>query len=108
MAPPTRAGLPGCWWSLTTHQLSEGDPLLTREEDVEIRALKERGWTISAIARHTGRDPKTIRSYLNGTTAPGVCKRSVPDPFDMFVAHVLRPHTSTSVFGTDVCPRSRP
>lgn len=62
--------------------------MLTREEDVEIRALKERGWTISAIARHTGRDPKTIRSYLNGTTAPGVRKRSVADPFDMFVAYV--------------------
>ncbi|ATD70299.1 MULTISPECIES: Mu transposase domain-containing protein [Gordonia] len=62
--------------------------MLTREEDVEIRALKERGWTIAAIARHTGRDPKTIRSYLNGTTAPGVRKRSAPDPFDRFVAYV--------------------
>ena len=27
VAPPMRAGLLRCWWSLTTHQLSEGDPL---------------------------------------------------------------------------------
>lgn len=62
--------------------------MLTWEEDVEVHALKKRGWTIAAIARHTGRDPKTIRSYLNGTTTPGVRKRSVPDAFDSFVAYV--------------------
>jgi hypothetical protein len=38
---------------------------------VEVHALRNRGWTISAIARHTGRDRKTVRSYLNGTSAPG-------------------------------------
>ena len=27
--------------------------MLTQEEDVEIHALKERGWSISEIARHT-------------------------------------------------------
>jgi hypothetical protein len=27
VAPPMRAGLLRCWWSLTTHQPSEGDPL---------------------------------------------------------------------------------
>jgi transposase len=40
--------------------------MLTQEDDVEICALKERGWTVSAIARHTGRDRKTIRRYLAG------------------------------------------
>ena len=35
--------------------------MLTQEEDVEIHALRKQGWTISAIARHTGRDRKTIR-----------------------------------------------
>ena len=35
--------------------------MLTEEDDVEIHALKARGWTIAAISRHTGRDPKTIR-----------------------------------------------
>lgn len=38
--------------------------MLTEEDDVEIHALKARGWTVAAIARHTGRDPKTIRKYL--------------------------------------------
>ncbi|SNT46703.1 Mu transposase domain-containing protein [Rhodococcoides kyotonense] len=62
--------------------------MLTREEDVEMHALHKRGWKIADIARHTGRDRKTIRSYLNGTTAPGVRKRSIPDPFDVFLAYV--------------------
>jgi transposase len=38
--------------------------MLTEEDDVEIRALARRGWSISAIARHTGRDRKTVRKYL--------------------------------------------
>ncbi|MCJ0895187.1 IS21 family transposase [Rhodococcus sp. ARC_M5] len=62
--------------------------MLTREEDVEIHALHQRGWKIADIARHTGRDRKTIRSYLNGTTTPGVRKRSTPDPFGVFLAYV--------------------
>lgn len=40
--------------------------MLTQEDDVEIHALAKRGWSISAIARHTGRDRKTIRRYLAG------------------------------------------
>ena len=45
--------------------------MLTREEDVEIHALHQRGWSISAIARHTGRNRRTIRNYINGVTTPG-------------------------------------
>jgi transposase len=37
--------------------------MLTREEDVDAHALRRQGWTISAIARHLGRDRKTIRAY---------------------------------------------
>lgn len=40
--------------------------MLTQEDDVEIHALAKRGWSISAIARHTGRDRKTVRAYLRG------------------------------------------
>ena len=47
-------------------------PMLTQGEDVEAHALKERGWSISAIARHLERDRKTVRSYLNGDRQPGV------------------------------------
>ena len=46
--------------------------MLTQGEDVEAHALKERGWSISAIARHLERDRKTVRSYLNGDRQPGV------------------------------------
>ena len=49
--------------------------MLTRENDVEVHALHNRGWTISAIARHTGHDRKTIRAYLNGERTPGQRKR---------------------------------
>ncbi len=40
--------------------------MLTQEDDVEIYALAKRRWSISAIARHTGRDRKTVRRYLAG------------------------------------------
>lgn len=62
--------------------------MLTWEDDVEVRALRNRGWTISAIARHTGRDRKTVRSYLNGTSTPGVRRRPGVDPFEVFLAYV--------------------
>ncbi len=62
--------------------------MLTWEEDVEIHALHKRGWTISAIARHTGRNRRTIRTYLNGTTTPGVRKPAGEDPFEPFIDYV--------------------
>jgi hypothetical protein len=37
---------------------------------VEVRALKQRGWSISATARHLNRDAKTARAYLNCTRVP--------------------------------------
>jgi transposase len=43
--------------------------MLTQEDDVEIHALRARGWSVSAIGRHTGRDRKTIRKYLAGEGA---------------------------------------
>ena len=59
--------------------------MLTWEDDVEVHALRQRGWTISAIARHTGRDRKTIADYLSGKRTPGVRARPGPDPFEPFV-----------------------
>jgi transposase len=43
--------------------------MLTQEDDVEIHALAKRGWTVSAIARHTGRDRKTVSKYLSRPAA---------------------------------------
>jgi transposase len=62
--------------------------MLTWEDDVEVHALRKRGWTISAIARHTGRDRKTVRDYLSGKRTPGVRARPGPDPFEPFVDYV--------------------
>ena len=45
--------------------------MLTREDDVEAHALRRRGWSISAIARHLGHDRKTVRAYLRGDREPG-------------------------------------
>ena len=68
----------------------EGGPLLMLSErsSVEIHALKEQGWTISAIARHTNHDRKTIRAYLAGERQPGVRVQARPDPFERFVDYV--------------------
>lgn len=62
--------------------------MLTWEDDLEIHALHKRGWTISAIARHTGRNRRTVRNYLNGITTPGVRKPARQDPFESFVDYV--------------------
>lgn len=64
--------------------------MLTQEEDVEIHALKKRGWSISEIARHIGRDRKTVRAYLSGERHPGVRVNSEPDPFDRIEAYVAQ------------------
>ena len=49
--------------------------MLTRGEDVEVHALKERGWSISAIARHLWRDRKTVRSRSRSlATAQRSCR----------------------------------
>jgi transposase len=57
------------------------------EEDVEAHGLRRRGWSISAIARHLGRDRKTIRAYLSGERQPGVRRKSRPDLVDPFVEY---------------------
>jgi len=49
-------------WRFLRHPARRDPPvMLTQGEDVEAHALRERGWSISAIARHLGHDRKTIR-----------------------------------------------
>ncbi|MEX1264290.1 MAG: IS21 family transposase, partial [Actinomycetota bacterium] len=62
--------------------------MLTQGEDVEAHALKERGWSTSAIARHLGRDRKTIRGYLNAERSPGRRASTVPDPLGPFEGYI--------------------
>ena len=62
--------------------------MLVQEECVEVHASKRRGWSISAIARHLGRDRKTVRAYLLGERIPGDRARIGSDPFEPFEAYV--------------------
>jgi len=61
--------------------------MLTQEDDVEIHALHARGWSVSAISRHTGRDRKTIRRYLAGDGAGQRRERasSCLEPFRAYI-----------------------
>jgi transposase len=62
--------------------------LLSREDVVEIVALRRRGWSVSAIARHTGRDRKTIRAWL---AAGGQRRRPrAPSVLETYRAYVER------------------
>ncbi|MFC5263815.1 hypothetical protein ACFPJ1_17010 [Kribbella qitaiheensis] len=62
--------------------------MLTREEDIDAHALRRQDWTISAIARHLGRDRKTIRAYLAGERVAGERRPAGPDPFEPYVDYV--------------------
>ena len=79
--------------------------MITQGEDVEIHALRSRGWSISAIARHVGVDRKTVRAYLAGDREVGVRRRSGADPFAAVEDYVRRrlvddPHVrATVLFG---------
>ncbi len=74
--------------------------MLSREDVVEIVALRRRGWSVSAIARHTGRDRKTIRAWL----AAGEQRRrprapSVLEPYRAYLERRLGddPHLDATV-----------
>jgi len=60
--------------------------MLTEEDDVEIHALAARGWSVSAISRHTGRDRKTIRSYLAASRPARAPALSCLEPYRAYIA----------------------
>ena len=59
--------------------------MLTQEDDVEIHALWTRGWSVSAISRHTGRDRKTVRRYLQ---VPGPARAVAPSCLEPYRAYI--------------------
>ena len=61
--------------------------MLSWGDDVEVHALHERGWTISAIARHTGFDRKTVRAYLAGQRQPGQRAKPAQSLIDSFLEY---------------------
>jgi len=61
--------------------------MLTQEDDVDIHALRRRGWSISAIARHVGKDRRTVRAYLDGKRQVGVRAPAGADTFAAYAAY---------------------
>ena len=81
--------------------------MITQGEDVEIHALKNQGWSISAIARHVGRDRKTVRAYLHADCEVGVRASDEVDPFDRIEPYVRQrladdPHLRATVLFAEV------
>jgi transposase len=73
----------------------------------ELRNLRERGWSVSAIARHLGKDRKTVRRYLTDPDArPGVRKPSgkLIDPYVAYVEARLEdnPHVAGTVLDREL------
>jgi hypothetical protein len=84
-------------------------PMLTQGGDVEVHALAGRGWSISTIARHLGRDRKTVRVYVNGRRSPGVRRRPGPDPLEPFTTYLAArladdPHLCLMALFDEVVP----
>jgi len=81
--------------------------MLCWEEFVELRNLHERGWSVSAIARHLGKDRKTVRRYLADPDArPGVRKPAgrLLDPYATYVEARLEdnPHLAGTVLDREL------
>ncbi len=78
--------------------------MLTQEEDMEIAALDGRGWSVSAIARHTGRDRKTVKAYLAGQAKRRRRAPSVLEPYRDYLAarFVDDPHVLGTVLFREV------
>jgi transposase len=62
--------------------------------------MRAKGWTISAISRHLGRDRKTIRSHLDGRRSH--VRSSRPDPLEPFLEYCRQrlsdnPHLPASI-----------
>ena len=75
--------------------------MITQGEDLEAHVLHERGWTISAIARHLGRDRKTVRAYLSGERKPGERKPAGPDAFAPYATYCeIRLNDDPHLWGT--------
>ena len=77
--------------------------MLTWGEAVEVHALRERGWSIAAIARHLDRDPKTIRAYVSGEREPGRRRRQAPDPLAPFTDYLAPASSMTRTSGPAPC-----
>lgn len=80
--------------------------MLSREDVVEIVALYRRGWSVSAIARHTGRDRKTVRAWLRGERARRPRAASVLEPYRAYIERRFAddPHLDATVLLRELRP----
>jgi len=81
--------------------------MLTREDVVEIVALHRRGWSVSAIARHTGRDRKTVRAWLRGERDREARRQLGPlEPYREYIVQRLGddPHLDATVLLRELQP----
>ncbi len=76
--------------------------MLTEEDDVEIHALARRGWSVSAIARHTGRDRKTVRRYLTGPPPSREPAASCLEPFRDYLVARFAEHVDGTMLYREV------
>ncbi|WP_396837334.1 terminase gpP N-terminus-related DNA-binding protein [Mobilicoccus sp.] len=82
--------------------------MLTREEDIGAHALRRQGWTISAIARHLGRDRKTVRAYLTGGRVARVRRPAGGAPFEPFLEYDRERFTGEPHLWARHCPTTSP
>ena len=54
------------------------------EEQVQVSAMRGRGWSITAISKHLGKDRKTVRSYLEREERGEPYQRAKPNKPDLF------------------------
>jgi transposase len=77
-------------WSVTKQAQQHHERHLRRQARYdEVRTLQERGWSLRAIAAHTGLDRKTVRKYLQAQTCPEAQprpkRRSLLDPYTPYL-----------------------
>ena len=93
--------------------------MLAQEEYVEAHALRKRGWSISAIARHLGRDRKTAGVIDQHPQDPNTSQaqpnrhnirhRGLPEPANVELHRFQRGLTPTKGFTpTDLRFRAGP
>jgi transposase len=87
--------------------------VLTPDELRDAKAMRDKGWSISVISRHLGRDRKTIRAYLTGQREPGRRRDQQPDPFEPYLDYCRHrlsddPHLAASILFNELAALGYP
>ena len=92
------------------HQLLEGAPASCsrRRTTWTSTRYENGGWSISAIARHVGKDRKTVKVYLDGKRQVGVRAPAGEDAFARYLTYCIArlkedPHLWATALFDEVC-----